>query len=218
MNNLEALQATNQQRKIYSVADAAFKTYGSVVDMDAEPWIAAAETVEFPEAGCRYTAALEALEVLPQAEAFRQEYCGGLDEQFGLCWGHNDRMNALEWHTCSEFNIVVRNLVLLLAKRADLDDNGRLDSEKVKAFYLPRGTCVEIYAGTLHYTPCQVTEAGFSCVVGLQRGTNLPLAERKGRLWAANKWLLAHEQNKTLMEKGAVPEIYGENHRIFSVV
>ncbi len=217
MNKLDALRAVNPQIKIDSVESSEFRCYGSVIALDAEPWIAAAETAEFPETGCRYAAAWEALESLPQAADFRREHCGGLDEQFGLCWGHNDRLNALEWHTCNEFNIVVRDLVLLLAKRADLGPEGRLDSGKVKAFYLPRGTCVEIYADTLHYTPCQVTEEGFSCIVGLQRGTNLPLAERKGRLWAANKWLLAHEENRTLLEKGAFSGIYGENHRVISI-
>lgn len=218
MNNLEALRAANPQMKIASVEDGAFQNYGSVIALDAQNWIAAAQTVEFPETGCRYVASLEALENIPEAADFRREHCGGLDEQFGLCWGHNSRLNALEWHTCNEFNIAVRDLVLLLAKRADLDADGRLDSGRVKAFYLPRGTCVEIYADTLHYTPCQVTADGFSCIVGLQRGTNLPLKERQGKLWAANKWLLAHEKNSALTEKGAVPGIYGENHRIQPIV
>ena len=50
------------------------------------------------------------------AKLLREKYCGGLDEQIGLCWGHSNQLNALEWHTCNEFNIAVRELVLLLAK------------------------------------------------------------------------------------------------------
>ena len=60
---------------------------------------------------------------------------------------------------------------------------------------VPKGTTIEVYATTLHFCPCEVTVSGFSCIVGLQRGTNHPLEDRKqGLLWAKNKWLLAHEE------------------------
>ena len=56
------------------------------------------------------------LDEIPAAAKLRETHCGGLDEQIGLCWGHSNQLNALEWHTCNEFNIAVRELVLLLAK------------------------------------------------------------------------------------------------------
>ena len=69
---------------------------------------------------------------------------------------------------------------------------------------------------TLHFCPCEVTGSGFSCIVGLQRGTNLPIApeQKVNKLWAANKWLLGHEANTGLIERGAFPGIYGENWKI----
>lgn len=215
MDSLRALQRANPGLEICSTDDPQFLRYGRVLPVDAALWIWAAEqAVKFPDTGCRYAASIETLERLPQAKDFRERFCGGLDAQIGLCWGHNSQLNALEWHTCNEINIAVRDMVLLLAKREELDRDGRLDSRKVKAFYLKKGTGVEIYADTLHYTPCQVTEAGFSSIVVLQRGTNLPLKQKQGTLWAANKWLLAHEENTALTEKGAVPGIYGENWMI----
>lgn len=213
MDKLTALQKANPQIKIYSVHDEAFKPYGRVIKADTKAFCGTAEAaVEFPEEGSRYQASIQELEALPEAAALKEEYCGQLDEQIGLCWGHSSQLNALEWHTCNEFNIAVRELVLLLAKRSDMDENNRLDANKIKAFYLAQGEMVEVYSDTLHFCPCEVTKDGFSCIVGLQRGTNLPLEDRKqGLLWAKNKWLLAHEDNTSLVARGGFPGIYGEN-------
>lgn len=220
MDKLQALRRANPQIPIFSVRDPAFRRYGRVIDEDASAFCAAAETQPFPEEGSRYVAVVPELDGLPEAEALRNRHCGQLDEQIGLCWGHSSRLNALEWHTCSEFNIAVRELVLLLAKREDLDAGNRLDSGKVRAFYLAQGEMIEVYADTLHFCPCEVTRGGFSCIVGLQRGTNLPLdpgREKSPCLWAANKWLLSHEANEPLIARGAFPGIYGENWEIHPI-
>lgn len=220
MDKLQALRLANPRISIYSVQDPEFRRYGRVIEEDTAAFCAAAETQPFPEEGSRYVASVPELDALPEAEVFRQRYCGQLDEQFGLCWGHSNMLNALEWHTCNEFNIAVRELVLLLAKREDLDSDGRLNSDKVQAFYLRSGEMIEVYSDTLHFCPCEVTKEGFICVVGLQRGTNLPLngdQKKSPYLWAANKWLLAHEANTPLIARGAFPGIFGENWEIHPV-
>lgn len=219
MDKLTALQKANPQIKIYSVHDEAFKAYGRVIREDTKVFCTTAEAaVEFPAEGSKYQASVPELEVLMEAASMREQYCGQLDEQVGLCWGHSNQLNALEWHTCNEFNVAVRELVLLLAKRSDMDENNRLDANKIKAFYLAQGEMVEIYSDTLHFCPCEVTKDGFSCIVGLQRGTNLPLTNKaQGLLWAKNKWLLAHEDNTSLVQRGGFPGIYGENWIINSI-
>ena len=75
---------------------------------------------------------------------------------------------------------------------------------------------MEIYSDTLHFCPCEVTKNGFISIVGLQRDTNLPLedTEKKHFLWAKNKWLIAHEKNTSLVNRGAYAGIYGENWNI----
>ncbi len=220
MDKLAQLQKANPHITIHSIHDAAFKRYGRVIAEDTTVFCAAAEALPFPEEGSKYMAVVPELDDLPEAEQLRQIHCGGLDEQIGLCWGHSHQMNALEWHTCNEFNIAVRELVLLLAKLEDLDEDGRLNADKVKAFYLAQGEMVEVYSDTLHFCPCEVTENGFSCIVALQRGTNLPLEpeQKIGTLWAANKWLLGHEDNASLIARGAFPGIYGENWVINPIV
>ena len=215
---LEALQKANPHIQIHSVHEAVFASYGRFIEEDTTEICAAAEKVPFPEEGSRYMAAEASLEATEFAKRLREEYCGQLDEQVGICYGHSNRLNALEWHTCNEFNVAVRPLVLLLAKRGDMDEKGRLDAAKVKAFYLAQGEMIEVYSDTLHFCPCEVTTDGFSSIVGLQRDTNLPLQDRKQELlWARNKWLIAHEDNAPLVARGAVPGIYGENWTIYPV-
>lgn len=220
---LQALRAANPQLAIGTIWDEAFRAYGRPIPADTAAFCQAAEAaVEWPEESSRYLAALPQLDEMPEADGFRAEYCGQLDAEFGFCWGHSDRMNALEWHTCSEFNIATRPLVLLLAKPADLEGGReqdlRLDAARVRAFYLAAGEMIEVYAGTLHFCPCEVSrQQGFGCVVVLARGTNLPLdpaAPKSPLLWAKNKWLLAHEENRPLLERGAAGGIRGENWRI----
>ena len=215
---LEALQKANPHIQIHSVHEAVFASYGRFIEEDTTEICAAAEKLPFPEEGSRYMAAEASLEATEFAKRLREEYCGQLDEQVGICYGHSNRLNALEWHTCNEFNVAVRPLVLLLAKRGDMDEKGRLDAAKVKAFYLAQGEMIEVYSDTLHFCPCEVTTDGFSSIVGLQRDTNLPLQDRKQELlWARNKWLIAHEDNAPLVASGAVPGIYGENWTIHPV-
>ena len=220
MTEIDALRRANPHIHIYSVNDPEFAHYGKAIQADTSAQVRIAGKVELPSEGSRYVAALPELDTDNAAENFRERFCGRLDEQLGLCWGHSSQLNALEWHTCSEFNIAVRSLVLLLAKREDMDADGRLDSAKVKAFYLAEGELIEVYSDTLHFCPCEVTPEGFSCIVGLQRGTNLPLEAESMRvdcLWAKNKWLIAHEDNAALLAKGAFAGIYGENWKINTI-
>ena len=123
MDNLQKLQAANPHIAIHTIHEAAFRRYGSVIQEDTSAFCAAAETIPFPETGSKYVASTPELDEIPAAARVREIYCGGLDEQIGLCWGHSNQLNALEWHTCNEFNIAVRELVLLLAKREDLDED-----------------------------------------------------------------------------------------------
>lgn len=142
--------------------------------------------------------------------------------QFGYCNGHNKALNALEYHRSSEVNIAATDMVLLLGLLQDVTDDFRYDTSKVKAFLVPKGTAVEIYATTLHYAPCNVGDEGFRCLVVLPEGTNAELDGRHDSLEnapvsedallaACNKWLIAHEEADIL---GAWNGLVGENIKI----
>ena len=98
--------------------------------------------------------------------------------------------------------MAVNDLVLLIGSERDIADDFTYDTSKVEAFLVPAGTGIEVYATTLHYAPCHVSDDGFRCVVVLPRGTNTDLAFQPGTageeqlLFATNKWLLVHEEAK----------------------
>ncbi|MCI8838785.1 MAG: DUF4867 family protein [Oscillospiraceae bacterium] len=90
----------------------------------------------------------------------------------------------------------------------------------VRAFRVPAGVLVEVYATTLHYAPCHTDEAeGFRVAVALPRGTNeakpaiKAITEEDQLLWARNKWLLAHEDSAEAGQ-GAAVRLSGDNNDI----
>ena len=202
--------------KIYRVTDPEFARFGRVLDLDTTAIVAAGDTIPMPEEGSCYEPSRPEFEPLPIADEIRKTIFGDLETQVGYCWGHSHQLNALEWHTCSEVNVAVRDLILLLGDRRDLEHGNRLDSSKVVAFRLNRGEAIEVYATTLHFCPIEVEASGFGCVVGLLKGTNTPLAAPTDDpyLFRTNKWLIAHEENAALIARGVVPGIYGENYTL----
>lgn len=185
---------------IYSVYDEAFRPYGRVVSgLPCEELLAAMETIPLSESGVAYEPAIPELEQCGDAFAtFRDRGFGGMPVQLGMCWGHNTRLNCLEYHRDSEFNLGTGDFILLLARMEDVRDM-MLDTARVAAFRVPAGVLVEVYATTLHYAPCHTDpEKGFRVLVALPRGTNtaapvIPAAEGEAAyLTACNKWLLPH--------------------------
>ncbi len=212
---IDKLKKSNPTLQIYSVTDAEFNEYGRVLNIDSDEIVKVGEEIPLPESGVSYSASLKEFESCEIAELIRDNCFGQLLVQIGYCRGHNSMMNAMEWHTSSEINIAVTPLILLLAHRSDIQA-GMLDSADVKAFYLEKGQSVEVYATSLHYCPCQVSDNGFRCVVALPTGTNLPLEKQSDDplLVAKNKWLIAHINNEEKLKQGVVAGITGTNYQI----
>lgn len=203
--------------KIYSVNDKEFKQYGRVINVDATELLDAAKSIKMPEEGSMYVPSSEEFDNLEIKKYFQNEIFGQTPMQLGFCWGYNDTMNALEWHTCSEINVATEDLILLLGDVRDIEDDNGYDSAKIKAFKLKKGETIEVYATTLHFCPISVDKAkGFGCAVGLTEGTNTLLDEpaKDKLLFKKNKWLIAHKDNEALKAKGIVASIYGENYTL----
>ncbi len=213
---IEKIRELNPEIKIYKTSDKEFLPYGKILDMDVEGIIAEAEKIPMPEQGSMYQASVEAFERLNIKEIIQKQCFGELPTQVGYCYGYSDTMNAMEWHKNSEINIAVTDLILLLGHVYDIDENGKYDSKNVKAFYVQKGEAIEVYATSLHFCPCMVEESGFGCVVALPEGTNLVLDEQSSEplLFKKNKWIICHEENESLKEKGVYPGIFGENYKI----
>lgn len=202
--------------KIYSVKDKEFLKFGRVLDMDTAELLNAGEKIEMPDSGSVYIASLPEFESTGTAEKIKNECFGGLNTQVGFCFGHNNSLNALEWHKCSEINVAVTDLILLLGDVRDMEDGKRFNSEKVCAFKVEKGEAIEVYATTLHFCPIETEKSGFGCVVGLLKGTNTDLEEKSADtlLYRKNKWIIAHEENEQLKLKGVYGGIYGENYTL----
>ncbi len=203
---------------IYSVTDPQFRPYGRIVtglEDAAQEICRVLETTPLPE-GVGYVPEEATLQSIPAAALVRDHLFGGMPCQLGWCNGHNSRLNCLEYHRDSEFNLGTQDFILLLARQDEIAD-GMLDTGKVKAFRVPAGVLVEVYATSLHYAPCHADPAkGFQVLIALPKGTNtdMPLITKRGGddplLWAKNKWLLAHPDSSEAKD-GAWAGLTGEN-------
>ena len=202
---------------ILSVYDEAFRPYGRVV----EGYPVAGILKALAETPCTdavvYEPRIEALHQAENAQAIGEALYGGMPFQFGFCNGVNTKLNCLEFHRDSEFNLGTEDFILLVAKQDDVID-GMLDTAKVVAFKAPAGVLVECYATTLHYAPCSAKLGqGFRVLIALPDKTNTDYeGVRQGvnamdkMLWARNKWLLAHPESSEAAQ-GAVVALTGVN-------
>jgi len=204
--------------KIQNVNDAAFAVYGRVVtgyDTD-ELLRVLTSTTPAPKDAVVYVPSDANLEATPAMADFTNNCYGGMPIQIGYCNGTNTKLNCLEYHRDSEIDIAATDCILLLAKQQDCMGK-MLDTSKVEAFFCPAGTGVELYATTLHYAPCSARLGdSFRVVIVLPKGTNLekPAIAVKNdddaRLFAANKWLIAHPEASEA-KQGAVIGLTGVN-------
>ncbi len=201
---------------ILSVYDEAFRPYGRVVEGYPVDGLMKA----LAETPCTdavvYEPRIQSLHDADNAQAIGEALYGGMPFQFGFCNGVNTKLNCLEFHRDSEFNLGTEDFILLVAKQGEIVD-GVLDTSKVVAFKAPAGVLVECYATTLHYAPCSAKLGqGFRVLIALPENTNTDYRPEGGvnvmdkMLWARNKWLLAHPESSEAAQ-GAVVALTGEN-------
>lgn len=202
---------------ILPITHPSFQNYGQIISgYDLKELLDTLETVTPLPEGVEYVAEQPELMALPLARELSLGAYGGMPVELGWCNGHNTKLNCLEYHRDSELNLGTRDFILLLAKREEMVD-GRLDTGKVAAYYVPAGVLVEVYATTLHYAPCSAKAGeGFKVLIVLPKGTNgpkpqLPIRNEEDKCLAAcNKWLLAHEDS-TEAKNGAPVLLDGVN-------
>ncbi|MBQ3550176.1 MAG: DUF4867 family protein [Clostridia bacterium] len=206
----------NPHLKIYRTSDPEFIPFGyRITDIDAAAFIEASKKADEVKEGSLYVAEADYFKDLDVAKDVEIKYYGELPAQAGYCYGYSNKLNAVEWHKSSEINVATTDLILFLGSVQDIVDR-KIDSSKIKAFYVEKGEVLEVYATTLHFCPCQVSEAGFGCVVVLPKGTNVPLeGEYEDKLmFRKNKWILAHVDNKGLIDRGVIAGVTGENYEV----
>lgn len=210
--------------KILPVTDPSFRNYGQILTgYELGPMLDMLESVTPLPEGTAYQPEQAELMALPAAEELSKRAYGGMPIQIGWCNGHNTKLNCLEYHRDSELDVGTRDFILLVAKREEME-NERLDTGKVRAYFCPAGTMVELYATTLHYAPCSARKGeGFKVAIVLPKGTNGSRPDiRPGNaedeiLWASNKWLLAHAGSGEAAQ-GAPVRLDGENIDIAALI
>ena len=203
---------------ILPISDPAFASYGKILEgYDTQELLRTLEAATLLPQGVEYVPSQPELEALPLTSLLASNAYGGMPIQMGWCNGHNTKLNCLEYHRDSELNCGTEDFILLLARMDDIAPDGTLDTGLVKAFRVPAGVLVEVYATTLHYAPCSAAKgAGFRVLVALPKGTNGPrpdiqvLNREDSMLWACNKWLLAHPESSEAAQ-GAPAVLRGEN-------
>ena len=200
---------------VRKVTDPAFKAYGRIITgYDFSGLLKAMEQTPLPE-DVIYIPSLPEMEALPAAKELENGIYGQMPIQIGCCNGHNKKLNAVEYHRDSEVDIAVDDLILILGKQQDIEEDHTYDTSRMEAFLVPAGTAVEVYATTLHYAPCHVKDEGFRCVIVLPRDTNLDMEPVEVKdpedrlLFARNKWLIGHAQGG--LPEGAFNGLKGEN-------
>lgn len=204
--------------KVYQVTSEQFKKYGRVLDLNTDALVTA--MMETPlTSEVAYEPSIASLESLEIAKQLQKEIYGELPVQLGYCNGENVLLNALEYHRSSEINIGATDAILMVGSQQDITDDFTYDTSKVEAFFLPKGTAVELYATTLHYAPCNATDGGFRVCIVLPKGTNDPLEEKHktsvkengedAMLAAKNKWLIGHAEGG--LPEGSHIGLIGEN-------
>lgn len=199
---------------IQSITSPAFRKYGKVItNIDFSTLVEAMADTPVP-ADVVYEPKIEAFMALPIAKELSEVFYGEMPIQIGYCNGHNNKLNAVEYHRSSEINVAATDAVLLLGWQPDVEDDFTYDTAKMEAFLLPAGTAVELYATTLHYAPCHADERGFQVAIVLPDGTNYPLSgeHKNGEdklLAATNKWLIGHKEGG--LSEGSFLGLKGEN-------
>ncbi len=200
--------------EILKVTDKAFQPYGKVIQgMDVSDLLEALKETPQPD-DVVYVASDEKLEACPCVEKIGYSLYGGMPIQAGYCNGNNVLLNAVEYHRDSEVNVAQTDMILILGKEQDIEEDGTYDTGKMEAFLVPAGTVIEVYATTLHYAPCNVNGQKFRAAVILPKGTNTEAPKPQNNtkedklLFARNKWLIAHEEAGI---EGAFVGLKGEN-------
>lgn len=217
---LKHLKKFNPAMEINSIFDNSFKGFGKVIQgYDFSECIKIMENRSIPETGNTYVACDNELMNTTLSTELSNNFYGGSPIQIGYCNGNSNKLNALEYHKCSEIDVAITDLVLILGDIRDINQNQYLSS-LAKIFYVPANTAIELYSTTLHFAPCKVSDNGFKSIIVLTKGTNEPISklpipknDEDKLLWMQNKWLIAHQESIPA-SKGAFSGIIGYNIEI----
>lgn len=211
MDQLPKIRLKNPDINIYSIFDDQFKLYGDIINVNfSEKDLFDIDLmIELPMEGNSYIAKSDELHKSRILCSIGEDVYGGLPFQIGYVAGYNNECNGFEYHQCSETMVFLTDAIIFLGQRHDLIEN-QYDINKSKAFFVPKGRCVELFSTTLHYSPCRIAKDGFKAVVFLLLNTNSPINEKNGICTKTNKWVITHPSKNQKIKEGVFPGLIGE--------
>lgn len=204
---LEQLKQMNSNLQIFTTKDKEFQQYGRSLDIDATSLIdylsSQTEKDEIKNAAkASYVTDREDLHDFVCIPQIQKDIFGYLPIQTGVVKGRNQSLTGTEFHQGSEVNVAVTDCLLVLGNKYDMIDN-TIDVSQMDVFYVEKGEVLEIYPTTLHYTPIEANNEGFSLVVILIEGTNTDIDfEKNSMLCKKNKWYVCHSSQTAKIEQG----------------
>lgn len=156
------------------------------------------------------------MEDLPVCHKIQCELFHELPVQIGYLNGHNHRIHGVEYHRSKVIHIAVTDCVMYFGLSEDIGSNSEYHTSKMEAFFVPKGTAVELNCGVLHCTPCNINGYGFKMICIAPKHTSEPFrnkvqTEKDKILYARNKWLIAHKESKI---PGAFYGLKGETEAV----
>lgn len=208
--------------EILPITDDSFTAFGRILDTkyfsDAIQYLE--NETEVPDSGNNYVAHDPLLEEGILSKDVYTDVFGGIKLQFGYVNGHNQLLNSLEYHKSSEINIAASSLIIMVGHYKDIKML-KYNTKNVKAYFVPKGTVIEFYPFTLHFSPCEVIENGFKCGVILPYHTNVDFVkatvlnnDEDQLLFKTNKWILSHQDHTRFIDLGVVGRLEGINYQI----
>ncbi|MBQ8657892.1 MAG: DUF4867 family protein [Clostridia bacterium] len=134
--------------KVYKITDLEFREYGRVLQgHDFYSLFKALSDLEIPDTGITYEPSIKKLEENGEFYKIVNRGFGGMPIQIGYVGGKNKILNCLEYHKSSEFNVALDDVILILGKQTEMEGDS-FDTSRCKAFLIPAGQGVELFATT----------------------------------------------------------------------
>lgn len=215
MNNLENVRLKNSNLNIMDINDSSFKKYGIVYSAyNLEEINQYMNILDIPDENIYIPKNLN-VEKMNIIHEIRDYIFGGMEVSAGECMGHCGALSAIEYHQGSEVSIAFTDIIMVLGKRQDLN-NAEYNAEKyAEIFYVPKGTIIEIFSDTLHYSPIDVEKKGFKTIVVVLNGTNtansldLQVSNTNTMLIKKNKFQIVHKSRIDKIRLGVSPGLIG---------
>lgn len=217
MNKYEELCKQNPTYTIKQISDPEFTKYGKIYTnydvTDVMEYMDKNITID--KTSNIYVPSNAELEKISSMQTIATDIFAGMPFEAGECTGQSSNFTAVEYHQGSELNVMLTDVVMVLGKRNILEENGTFNAkEQGELFFVPRGTVVEFYSDTLHYSPIKVDNSGFKIIVMLPAGSNQPLPENfhsnNPRIVKKNKFQVVHESRTDKIKQGAQIGVSGD--------